>query len=126
MLVHSCLVEVWSHLLQVHMTSLRFSTTCGDPPKDMPGENHLPHLLVELTADELQDPLCLFKPFFIDRVLGDLVKQTNLYFAQLDAEREGGTQPFPRVDVNEVCAFLGLVVSDSLHPYPSITYKLVQ
>ena len=34
MLVHSRLVEVWSHVLQVHTTSLRFSTNCGDRPKD--------------------------------------------------------------------------------------------
>ena len=35
-------------------------------------------------------------------VLGDFVTQMNLYFAQVLAERDGNTQPFPGVDVNEL------------------------
>ena len=35
-------------------------------------------------------------------VLGDLVSQMNLYFAQVLAKREGDTRPFPRVDQRDV------------------------
>ena len=64
------------------------------------------------------------------RVLGDLVCQMNVYFAQVLAKREGDTRPFPRVDVNEMWAFLGSVVCDpsfkySYHPH-EFCYSMAQ
>ena len=52
-----------------------------------------PALLKDLTLEELQNPLVLFKLFITDNVLSDIAKQTKLYYSQRIVERgEQGRQ----------------------------------
>ena len=69
----------------LHAGPIKRDRSVRDVINQLPGENDMPHLLV------------------------DLVKQTNLYFAQVHAEK-GDTRPFPCVGIYATCLFLGLVV----------------
>ena len=82
----------------------------------------VPGLRKDLTVEQLQDPLALFKLFVDDAMLTNIAKQTNLYHSQLDLERAAdvGARPWSPLDAHELCAWLGMVVCDSLHPFPSI------
>ena len=72
----------------------------------------VPGLRKELTVEQLQDPLGLFKLFVNDAMLENIAKQTNLYHSQLDVERGPGegARPWLPLLANELCAWLGMVV----------------
>ena len=92
------------------------------PTSDLPiFEANGSRLKVALTPDQLRDPLHMFKLFVDDDMLIKICKQTNLYAAQVavDIDSENARAWHP-VEPNELSAWLGMAVSNSLHPYPSM------
>lgn len=78
-----------------------------------------------LTADVLRDPLNLFGNFVTEEMLKIVCAQTNLYYHQRAAANVLIKQPHQRrwtdLTVGELKVWIGILLNNSLHPYPSMT-----
>ena len=90
------------------------------PTSDLPVFTADVGLLRELAPEDLDSPLALFKQFINADMINQACRQTNLYFAQLQAEARDlpHQREWDPVTPPELEAWLGILLVNSLHPYP--------
>ena len=91
------------------------------PQGPLPEFTATPGVTVNLDDDEWFKPLGIFKLFVTDAMMDQACRQTNLYWSQIEAERgDGNSRSWALLTTDELWSWLGIVVTNSCHPYPSI------
>ena len=94
------------------------------PTNDLPEFTGLAGVNQGLTNEVFCDPLALFDRFITEDMLKIACAQTNLYYHQwattVALANSPHQRPWTNLTVNELKTWIGILINNSLHPYPTM------